>query len=127
MRVEFYQNLGLLYQREGLEVEAENMYRAALERNPHLPGVLYNLGNLYLDRGNLQEALKAYRNTLGIAPEHVDLHFNLGKTLLRLGREAEAVVAFERFLELYGVDDELSGKVRHQLEGLKQDSGRSRY
>ena len=103
------------------------MYRAALERNPLMSGVLYNLGNLYLDQGNLEGALKVYRNTLGIAPDHVDLHFNLGKTLLRLGREEEAVGAYERFLELYGVDDELSGKVRHQLEVLKQDAGRSRY
>ena len=126
-RAEFYQNLGLLYQREGFENEAENMYRAALERNPLMSGVLYNLGNLYLDQGNLVGALKVYRNTLGIAPDHVDLHFNLGKTLLRLGREEEAVGAYERFLELYGVDDELSAKVRHQLEVLKQDAGRSRY
>ena len=65
-------NLGNLYADQGNLVEAEAMYRRALEgyekawRPEHISilDTINNLGNLYTSQGKLAEAEEIYRRTL---------------------------------------------------------------
>ncbi len=54
--------LGVLARREGRLIEAENSYRACIDRDPTFPQVYLNLGILYeVYLGKLPQALQAYR------------------------------------------------------------------
>ncbi|MFW9990878.1 MAG: tetratricopeptide repeat protein, partial [Candidatus Odinarchaeota archaeon] len=79
-------NLGLLYKDQGKEKEAEEAWLKA-----GIPGAWYNLGVLYKDQGKEKEAEQAYLRA-GI-PE---AWFNLGVLYKDQGKEKEAEQAYLR-------------------------------
>ena len=78
----------------GRPQEAEQAYRAALERYPDHPGVLHNLGVLVARRGDPAAALELFDQLIASEPYYASAHFNRGNTLMALGSEQDAIQAF---------------------------------
>ena len=119
---EFYSNLGLLYQEEGILDEALRMYGRALARNPSVEA-RFNMGNLLLEQKLFGEAADEYERVLEADPTFADAYVNLASAQLNLGELDGAAVSYERFLELHREEDELRRKILTQLQQLKEGEG----
>ncbi|MGC1273693.1 MAG: tetratricopeptide repeat protein [Planctomycetaceae bacterium] len=74
--------------------EAEEKYRAALERNPQHHPAAYRLGSTLLERREVEEALKYFRVCAEL-PHPVAANVGMGRCLKALGRVDEARPLFE--------------------------------
>jgi len=88
------------HHQEGRLSEAEAAYRALLEHDPDLPGVLANLGDLVHARGLTGEAFALFDRAIALAPLDVVAHINRGRALLVDGRTSEAEEAFRAALAI---------------------------
>lgn len=75
----------------GKLVEAEAVYRDALETWGPDALLFYNLGVLLEDLGRKSEALQAYQAALGADPYMADCHYNLALLFDELGRGQDAI------------------------------------
>lgn len=85
---------------EGRLLEAESLFRKAVELEPGNPNYRFELGNLYLLRGRPQAARLEFEQAAMAAPGHVPSHFNLGLVYRELEMTSEARNEFRRVLEL---------------------------
>src|SRR3979411_1857695 len=97
---ETHNNLGNVYQRQGLMERAITHYKTAIEINPSYPDAHGNLGNAYLVLDRLEESIETNRRALELKPSRCGSHNNQGVAFQALGRFEEAERAFERALEL---------------------------
>lgn len=95
-----YKNQGNALMSEGRIVEAEQLYRKAIELNPGFMAAHYNLGNSLRFQNRHREALAAYQTALKLAPDDYEIYVNIGVTLIDLGRAEEALSAFRSANEL---------------------------
>lgn len=84
----------------GRAAEAEQLYRAALARNPEHFDSLHAVGVLCLQRNAPQEALGLLEKALSLNPDSAEAHNDFGMALATLGRPKEAISHFERALAL---------------------------
>lgn len=94
--------------RAGRRVEAEDLFRRALQEAPSAR-LWYSLGNLHLGKGDEGEAIDAYREAVKLDPGHGDARFNLALALERENRIREAAGALE------GIDDPVARGHRERL------------
>jgi len=80
--------------------EAENLYSAALKREPnHVPALL-NLATLLSILGRVAESHAVAERAVAAAPRDAMTHFALGVSLRRQRRDREAMVAYEKALAI---------------------------
>lgn len=98
--VEVLNDLGIALQSRGQAVEAEAVYRQALEIVPEAAILHSNLGNALKDQGRLAAAEAAYQRAVALAPEFCDALFNLGVMYQEHGRFADAVKQYRHLLSI---------------------------
>lgn len=85
---------------EGNFLEAENLFRKAIEFEPQNADFHFELGNLYAEREDFPSARFEYEQAVMIAPTHLAAHYNLGLVYSEIGWTGEARGQFRRVLEL---------------------------
>ncbi len=86
--------------RQGLFVEAECLYRAALEADPGHADAMHNLGTLLVKAGKLQEALPLLERAAALKPQSSAHRENLANTYRLLGRRRDAAAQYKQALAL---------------------------
>jgi len=75
--------LGLTLERAGRLAEAEQEYRASLERNGDAGRLHNNIGNILARTGKLDAAVEQYQKAIEAAPDLAAPHFNLSQMYAR--------------------------------------------
>ncbi len=100
-KAQVFYELGLVYDRLGLESSARSMFSNALMSNPKLAAA-YNFVGIYLaSDGYFQDACQAFDAALELRPNDLYACFNRGITLYYAGRSALALEDYQRFYEKY--------------------------
>jgi Flp pilus assembly protein TadD len=94
-RADAWTLLGILHQRQGDAVAAEQAYREALRLRPAYADAWTNLGNLLRDRDDRRGALLAFQQAMHGAPGTPAPLYNQGVALERFGDCGGARAAFE--------------------------------
>ncbi|HYI69789.1 MAG TPA: tetratricopeptide repeat protein [Skermanella sp.] len=88
------------HQSGGRAIEAEALYRRALDVEPEGAAIHRALGTALEDQGRTAEAVACYSRCLTLSPDDADGWCDLGMALRRLTRAAEAVPAYRRAVRL---------------------------
>lgn len=88
--VDFY-NQGRELQQQGKLIEAEKVYRKAVNKQPNFVEAHNNLGNVLVDLEHLEEAIRAYRKAVNLKPDHPMLLNNLGNAFQLKGENDNAI------------------------------------
>ena len=90
-----------MYRYSGNYPEAENWYRKAIEKAPHLTTGYIFLGAVQARQGKLQEAEATHREATKCAEGNIDeAYHNLGLVLRGQGRLNDAAINFRKAIEL---------------------------
>jgi Flp pilus assembly protein TadD len=79
---------------------AAQLYRRAVEADPHDAEARAALGLALAEQGRLEEAVASLREALQLRPNHARAHHNLGVALAEQGRLEEAVASLREALRL---------------------------
>ncbi len=105
-------NLGLLYLQGSLLPQAEEAFKAALERNPASAVAGNELGIVERKLGKFAEAEAAYQRTIAAEPNYAPAYLNLGVLYdLYLGEPRKALEQFEHYIQLAGENKQVAGWV----------------
>jgi Tfp pilus assembly protein PilF len=88
--------LAVLYDCQGMFVQADAEYRKALETAPKDADLWNDYGYSHYCRGNWEQAEEALRHALASNPAHKRAWTNLGLTLAQAGRYEESFEAFTK-------------------------------
>lgn len=88
----FHYNRGVVLHALSRNEEAEQAYRACLERDAGQVSAWVNLGNLLADRGRFAEAIDCHQNALKLEPEYAEHHVRVARAF-RLAGEIEKCLA----------------------------------
>jgi tetratricopeptide (TPR) repeat protein len=92
--------VGRLYEEDGLTWLAMQVYRQAVGLDPQFPGARYNLGRAYLEAGQLERGIGEMQATLRLYPDFPEAHQALGMAYVEQGRVDDALVHLQRALAL---------------------------
>ena len=92
--------LGALLKQRGMQSEALNANKKAVQLDPKDAESHSNLGNTLKELGRLEEAKKSYRKAIELKPDFAEAHYNLGFALQELGRLEEAMASYRKAIEL---------------------------
>jgi tetratricopeptide (TPR) repeat protein len=95
-----YNNLGNVYQAQGLLDEATDAYRQAVSLQPDYTAALKSLGVVHLRKGDAAEAVAWFGRVAALYPDYAEAHYNLGLASQSAGRGEEAVRHYERAVAL---------------------------
>ncbi len=95
-----FSNITEMLRQQGQLIEAEQMGRQAVARDPQLTGAWNNLGIVLQEMGKLDESLECLKKVVALEPRNPQAHNNLGNTLRRLGDLAGARQHWEQALAL---------------------------
>jgi hypothetical protein len=84
----------------GKLIEAEQLFRSALELEPGNADRYYNLAVVIHDRGWRLEEIELYRRAIEIDPNYISAYINLGIVLKEQGRVNEAIDLLDRAITL---------------------------
>jgi tetratricopeptide (TPR) repeat protein len=76
----WYNKLGILYARYGLDDRAISYFEQAIDRRTDYVPALVNLGNIRYLQGELYEALDYYEEAEEVAPDRPDVLLNIART-----------------------------------------------
>lgn len=115
---------GLKAKQEGNLLQAERLFRRAVEREPENRDFHFELGNLLLERGELAGARLEYEEAAMISPDFLAAHFNLGLVYRELGLTAEARQELRKVLELDPANVKAQLQIGHlyQMEGFFEEA-----
>ena len=95
---EAWNNLGVLYRKQGDNEKALAAFQEAAELAPDRPDIPYNIGNLYKTSGDFEKAVSYYNKAIEADPEYAPAFNNLG-TLYEAKKDREkALEVFRRGL-----------------------------
>ena len=95
-----YNNLGLVFFKEGQLDDAISNYQKSLEINPAYSLAHFNLGLALSQKDQTENALSEYKKAVEFNPDFVDAHYNLGNGLFQKGQVDEAMAHYEKVLEI---------------------------
>ncbi len=95
-----YLNLGNIYYRQELFVDAERCYRLAITCDPDHAKAYYNLGNTLDELHCTQEAGDCFQKSLEKDPNFSDAHYNLAATCEKLTLWDAACTHWKSYLNL---------------------------
>jgi tetratricopeptide (TPR) repeat protein len=96
-----HNNLGNVYQSQGLYDRAIEQYQAALRLEPDFAEAYYNLGVAYQYQGLYDLAIEQYQATLKLRPDYVRAHYNLGIAYQYQGLYDRAIEQYQAALKLW--------------------------
>ena len=92
--------LGKALSRVGLDSEAENKYRKALELNASYSEVHNSLGLLYSSQGSYNEAIDSYTAAISLNQNYASPYINRGLIFYKVGSYQKALFDFTRAIEI---------------------------
>jgi len=95
---EAYQVLGAMYERNGRNQDAADMYQKAVEINPQIAEAVTGLSNVYLRMGNLNKVIAIYSDFLAKYPNNPIFQENLAAIYVRRGESQKALKIYEDML-----------------------------
>ncbi|WP_413161545.1 tetratricopeptide repeat protein [Capilliphycus salinus ALCB114379] len=95
-----YQTLGMAFQLQGEEEEAEQYYVKAVEIQPDLAEVYANLGSIYTKQKQWEKGIEAYKNLIKFEPKSAVAYRNIAQILTHLNRQKEAAQYWYEALQL---------------------------
>jgi len=113
-------NLAVVLEKQGLDEQAMEKYRACLRLDPRYHVAHFNLGRLLFRRGRFAEAAAEQRSALALVPDDVRAMIGLGEALRRMDRPVEAEQVLRRAIEL----DRSSHEAWGSLGGVLTQLGR---
>ena len=84
-----YYDLGLVFQNQGRNGDAETQYHIVLTMKPTYAPALYNLAILRAAANDTAGATSLYRQAIASSPDFANAHFNLGLLLRKAGQKTE--------------------------------------
>ncbi len=93
-------NSAIQFHRAGELEQAESLYRAVLQREPHNANALHLLGVIAQQCHRLDIALALLNEAVKHAPRFADAHNNLGMVHHDLGHHAEAITHYQTAIDL---------------------------
>jgi len=93
-------NQALSQHRAGKLVEAERLYRQALEIDPNHADAIHLLGMIAFQTGDLERAAAAIRKAIAIHPGAASYHSNLGNVLHAQDKLEEAAASYRQALAI---------------------------
>jgi len=119
--------LGLAYDAEGKETEAEEAYKKSVEKykkqfqsNDKDAEGHYNLGQAYAGLHLYSEAIREYRQATRLKPDDSDIYYDLGVALSKLANYDEAATAFSKSLEIDPENYRAEDALEEAREGAKR-------
>jgi tetratricopeptide (TPR) repeat protein len=106
-----YNNLALCYELAGKPAEAEQTYRAGIEKDPANASCRTNYGLMLARTDRLDESMEQLSKVLAPA----EVHYNLGSVMEQKGKKEEAKAYYRKALEL----DPKLADARSRLAKLK--------
>jgi len=113
-------NIAVVLEKQGLDDQAIQKYRACLALDPKYFVAHFNLGRLLFRHGRYPMAASHYRMALDVQPDYVRAMVGLGESLRRIDRATEA----ERILQHAVTLDPSSPDARGSLGGVLSQLGR---
>ena len=92
---EAYQILGAVYERQGKNREAAEMYERTVEINPQISEAVSGLSNVYLKLGSAEKVIGIYRKFLEKYPNNPIFQENLAAIYVRKGDINSAIKIYE--------------------------------
>lgn len=97
---EDYNNLGIVYQKQGKLEAAIEAFKMAISIDPNLAEAHANLGSGYGMQGKLDDALAAFKKAIHINPNLVEVYSHLGHIYSVQGRLDEAIVQYQKAIAI---------------------------
>jgi tetratricopeptide (TPR) repeat protein len=113
-------NIAVVLEKQGLDDQAIQKYRACLALDPNYFVAHFNLGRLLFRHGRYPMAASHYRMALDVQPDYVRAMVGLGESLRRIDRATEA----EQILQHAVTVDPSSPDARGSLGGVLSQLGR---
>ena len=113
-------NLAVVLEKQGLDDQAIEKYRACLALDPRYFVAHFNLGRLLFRDGRYRMAASHYSMALDVQPDYVRAMVGLGESLRRIDRAVEA----EQILSHAATLDPASAEVWGSLGGVLSQLGR---
>jgi protein O-mannosyl-transferase len=110
----------LTWRQNTFYLDAEQIYRMTLEKNPDCWLVQTNLGMIVGNKGDLPEAIRLFKAVVHAQPKFANGRYNLGKALKDSGRLPEAIEQFQQAVRLNPRDLE----AHNDLGKALRDTGR---
>jgi predicted O-linked N-acetylglucosamine transferase (SPINDLY family) len=98
--VQDYLRQAILLQQNGLEAEAEELFRKCIEINPKDPLALYAIGTILVARNNPATTLNFLDHAVSMADQYAPLWFAHGIALAQTGRREDALASYDKALKL---------------------------
>ena len=119
----FYGNLGMVYDKLGLEEESIKSFEKAIEIDCNYPNsytAYYNLGISFMNKREFEKSLKYFDKTIELNKDFFDAYWNRGLALLALGRFQEGFRDYEyRFKKKSPTDSRVFNKPQWDGSCLK--------
>ncbi len=93
---EYLVSLASLYQKQGQEKEAVDLYKQGIEKVPQEPRCYLNLGKIYLAQGLYSNAINVFKTAAQIQPNDPEIFQTLGMAYERQGQRDLAAQSYER-------------------------------
>ena len=96
-------NLGLIYEDQGMHQKALALYQNVLEIHPdqeHIERIYGNIGDVYRHQKMYEEAIDYYQKALEVDPEYIPTYLGLGSISVDLGHYDNAEKIYMAALEL---------------------------
>ena len=93
-------NLGVLAEKRGRQLEALELFDAAIQALPSFADAHEHMGHILLLRGNLEKAAESFERALRFSPARVTALNNLGLAMLRQKKFEDAAVSFRKALAI---------------------------
>jgi tetratricopeptide (TPR) repeat protein len=91
---------GTIYEDLGLEDQAIQYYKEAMELDPKFAWPHNNLGNVFDDQGKHEKAEFEYKKAIELDPKDADPHNGLGNVYETQGKQEEAESEYKKSIEL---------------------------
>jgi tetratricopeptide (TPR) repeat protein len=128
-----YNNLGILYFRQGKLPDAVQAFEAGLRYDKNMPSYLAPLGVSYYQMGQLEKARQVLERAVRLKPDDQVAQLYLGTTLFDLGQQEAGAAALQELIHkspndlpaLYGLEEmylKMAESTLRKMETLAPDS-----
>jgi tetratricopeptide (TPR) repeat protein len=104
---------------KGQAVEAESLYRKAIDLEPTMAEAWVNLGGILYDRKKFPEAFEAYQQALEIDPRYARAYYNVGNCFYEFGKFTKALDCYIKALKI----DPLYAEAHFNIASIYENLG----